>query len=276
MMAESNMETVAINSDSGDENQFEPPKKRSKVYKQKYNKSWEKDQKLKGWIAPLKKDPYKAFCTLCDKELVAGLSELRKHGDSKRHKEKAKAVTTTKPITEMVTTDRTVEQVKRAEMKIAAFVVEHNLAFQVTDHLSDLVSDIFHDSAIANKFRCKHTKTRNIIKHVLADHYQDELKQTLRNSKFSIIIDESTDISAKKQLALVVRFFSETENKVKSQFAKLIEVTNSDATTLTTTLLAYFEHNRIPIENIISIGIVSYCFSKLLFVINIYSLNLTR
>ena len=43
----------------------------------------------------------------------------------------------------MVTSYVKAEQVRRAEIKVAAFVVEHNLPFQLMDHLSDLVTDIF-------------------------------------------------------------------------------------------------------------------------------------
>ena len=210
------------NDDSCDER--EPPRKKSKVYKQKYNCQWEKDPQLKGWIAPVRNDPHKAFCKICGKELVAGLSELKKHHNSKKHQEKANAVKATRPITEMVTSNVTVEQVKIAEIKLAAFVVEHNLPFQVMDHLSDLVKEIFPDSNIACNFKSKHTKTRSIIKNVLAHRFRYELQDTLRKTMFSIIIDESTDVSSKKQLALVVRFFSNKENRVKSQFLKLIAV----------------------------------------------------
>ena len=52
-----------------------PPNKKSKVYKQKYNCLWEKDILLRTWIAPVRHDPYKAFCKVCGKELIAGLSE---------------------------------------------------------------------------------------------------------------------------------------------------------------------------------------------------------
>ena len=82
---------------------------------------------------------------------------------------------------------------------------------------------IFPDSTIAKSFKSKHTKTRSIVKHVLADQFQKEIMTTLKNTKFSIIIDESTDISAKKQMALVVRFYCERDDIVRSQFLKLIE-----------------------------------------------------
>lgn len=73
----------------------------------------------------------------------------------------------------------------------------------------------------------------------------------MRRTKFSIIIDETTDISTKKLLAVVVRFFSDRENRLKCQFLKLIETPHSDATSLFTTLITYFEKKKIPLLNII-------------------------
>ena len=119
------------------------------------------------------------------------------------------------------------------------------------DHLSDLVREAFPDSTIAQNFKSKHTKTRSIVKHVTAKQFRENITEILRHTKFSIIVDESTDSSTKKQLALVVRFYCNKDSKVRSQFLKLLEVTHSDATTLTTTLLSYFEKNNISIENII-------------------------
>ena len=206
---------------------------------------------MKGWLAPVRRNCYRAFCKVCDKELIAGLSELKKHQESKKHQSKEATVKKTRSIAEMVTTDTVSEQVKQAEIKMATFVVEHNLPFAVMDHLSDVVKDVFPDSNIASKFKSKHTKTRSIIKNVLAKQFRCDIIKTLRNIKFSIIINESTDISSKKQLAVVVRFFCHKELKVQSQFLCLIHVTQSDATTLTDVLTSYFERNGIPFQNII-------------------------
>lgn len=217
---------------SDDEEQL-PPAKKLKTYRQKYNCVWERDPTLKGWLGPVRSDPYKAFCKVCSKDMIAGLSELKKHQKTKKHRDKAAAVKTTRPITEMVVTDTLTEKVQRAEIKIATFVVEHHLPFQIMDHLSDLVTNIFPDSEVAKKFQCKHTKSRCIIKHVVGDHFRSLLVEKLRNTLFSIIIDESTDISSTKLLAIVVRFFCDKGKSVKSQFLKLLKVTKGDATTIT-------------------------------------------
>ena len=124
------------------------------------------------------------------------------------------------------------EKVKRAEVKMVTFLVEHHLPFQAMDHLSDLVTDIFPESEIAAQFHSRHTKTCAIVKHVLADHFRGGLYKQLRKTFFSIIIDETTDNCSKKLLAIVVRFFCTKERRVKSQFLKLLEVAKSDAATL--------------------------------------------
>ena len=73
---------------------------------------------------PSSADPCKAYCKLCEKELVAGLFELRKHQDSKKHRERESAVTIT-PITAMVVSDDISQKTKSAEIKMAAFFICH-------------------------------------------------------------------------------------------------------------------------------------------------------
>ncbi len=250
-MAESNGNAIREEETDDDEIIRPPPLKKQKVYKQKYNKKWEKDPQLKKWLSPVAKDPHKAFCKLCSKELSAGLSELKKHQNSKKHQENDSAISTSRCITEMVVSDTITQKVKMAEIKMAAFVVEHHLPFQAMDHLSDLVTSIFPDSETAQLFHSKHTKTRAIVKHVLADDFRETLLNTLRKTLFSIIIDETTDVSSKKLLALVVRYFCNKENRVKSQFLKLLQVTDSDATTLVACLVSYFSNQDIPLTNIV-------------------------
>ena len=228
----------------------QPPRKKCKSklrqsYKQKYSNRWEKIPELRDWLRP-GKDKYSASCKVCEKDLVAGLKDLKRHGQAAKHIQNAKAKRSTPTISTIFPGDDTKEDVKKAEIKIAAFIVEHNLSFQVMDHLSEVIKESFPDSKIAMEFSCKHTKTRSIVKNVIARKFRNQLQETLRQRKFSIIIDESTDISSTKQLAIVVRFFCDKDNKVKSKFLKLIEVSHGDATTLTTTILSVFHEMDIP------------------------------
>ena len=58
------------------------------------------------------------FCPVLLAELVAGLSEL---------KEGMLSVSKTRPLSQMLTQDCHSDQVEKAEIKVATFIVEHNL-----------------------------------------------------------------------------------------------------------------------------------------------------
>ena len=57
-------------------------------------------------------------------------------------------------------------------------------------------------------------------------------QQNFRTQKNSIIIDESTDISATKVLAVVVRYFDETKQDVTDSLLKTIIVENGTVLSL--------------------------------------------
>ena len=181
---------------------------------------------------------------------MAGLSELKKHASTKKHQESMLSVSKTRPLSQMLTQDRHSDRVKKAEIKVAAFIVEHNLPFRVMDHLSGLISVSFPDSRIAQEFCSKRTKTRSVIKDVMAKRFRDELHEALRCTKFSLIINETTDIASKKQLA-IVRFYCDREKRVRSVFFRLVEVTAADADHITAAVLGSFEKACIPTDDII-------------------------
>jgi len=49
------------------------------------------------------------------------------------------------------------------------------------------------------------------------------------DSMFSLLVDESTDISVKKQLGICIIFFSETRQSVVSTFLNILEIDNGTA-----------------------------------------------
>ena len=55
------------------------------------------------------------------------------------------------------------------------FLVEHNLPFAVTDHLSPLLRNIFSDSDIAKNYACARTKTASMINGAIAPFFQGTL-----------------------------------------------------------------------------------------------------
>ncbi|XP_076034712.1 uncharacterized protein LOC143021229 [Oratosquilla oratoria] len=60
------------------------PKKKAKIYPQKFRNAWMKMPNFKGWLKPGSAID-KAYCTMCQTELTAGKSELLKHMQAKKH-----------------------------------------------------------------------------------------------------------------------------------------------------------------------------------------------
>lgn len=56
--------------------------------KQTFVDSWLQDPNFKGWLSKTK-DPYKARCLCCRKDLVVGKSELERHRATPTHKKNA-------------------------------------------------------------------------------------------------------------------------------------------------------------------------------------------
>jgi large subunit ribosomal protein LP2 len=104
------------------------------------------------------------------------------------------------------------------------------------DHLSPLISETFHDSAIAKGFSCKRTKAAAITYNVLAESFKSTLRNDVNatgnenSQKFvSLIIDETTDKGTKKCMAIVIKYFCERLLKVNTRLLNLVPVDGETA-----------------------------------------------
>jgi hypothetical protein len=118
------------------------------------------------------------------------------------------------------------------------------------DHLVKLIGTVCHDSKIAKGLTCGRTKTTAIIQNMLGRERMDSLCAHLRGTKFSLIVDESTDRSTTKHLCLVVR--TVWNNNVSDHFLGLIKLSEANAVTLHNHIITLFNDKNIPYkENLI-------------------------
>lgn len=68
------------------------------------------------------------------------------------------------------------------------FLAEHNIALNITDHLDDLLKSIFHDSQICHNIKLKRTKATAVINNAIAPFTKNNLIDTLKTTKFSVMI----------------------------------------------------------------------------------------
>ena len=107
------------------------------------------------------------------------------------------------------------------------------------------------DSSIAKHLKCGKTKATDVTKTLLRSEGRDEIVKTISSQSFSIIIDETTAISTKKCLIIVVRYFDFSISRVKDKFLTLLEVDHVDAKALFNVLKTFFTSLNIDMKNII-------------------------
>lgn len=97
-------------------------------------------------MKPVTSDFYRARCIKCNIEFVAELGCLKRHLNSKYHVNATRATPRSSAVfmSKFAAFEPTIDtQVKTAEIKLAAFIAEHNISFSATDHLNDLLKEIF-------------------------------------------------------------------------------------------------------------------------------------
>lgn len=80
---------------------------------------------------------------------------------------------------------------------------------------------------------------------------REDLSEICRKQKFSIVIDESTDISVAQILAVMVRFLDETKFKVADALLDTVEVGDETGQGLYTTVKDLLHKRGIPLNNVI-------------------------
>ena len=98
------------------------------------------------------------------------------------------------------------------------------------------------------------TKATYLIQDGIAYYEKIDLVNILQNTKFSLLIDESTDISVSQVLAIVVRFFDETAQDVRDAFFESVTVQDGSARGLYDAVKQLLAQHSIPITNIIGFG----------------------
>jgi len=228
--------------------------------------SWELNPLFSSWLRQDKKSLSKAMCIICNTTLATELSSINRHLKSKKHVTNSLSVTKSSSIEQSFNPKITLlsENVKNAEIKLTTFIAEHNISFNSMDHFSDLIKNCFPDSEIAKNINLKRTKTTAIIKNVIGKCHKEYLIDCLKDAKFSILTDESTDISCIKQACVEVRYFNKDVGKIVNHFFELSSVfgpndynkafEGATGKNLYNSLIKGFTDNNIPSENVIGFG----------------------
>lgn len=211
---------------------------------------------LKDWLMPVERDNSKALCKFCKCELLAKLSDLKKHVNSQKHIKSSQPFSSARQTkldaSQYVSTQKLATS--EAEGWLSMAIAEHT-AFLAADHLSEGCKKVFNDSHAAKNMKLHRTKCRNIVVNILAPHFVESLQQDIGGARYSILIDESTDISVVKLLGVVVRYFSKQLQKIVCTYLGLVELEDGTASSIVSAIIKMLENVKLDPKKLIGVGV---------------------
>ena len=225
-------------------------------YTQKFREEWLKNSKYSKWLIRVEGDNTKAFCKMCHCSIRARLADIDSHCETKKHKAAAAPFSSERQTKITSTFEPVVVQSlerNRAEGSIALFVASH-CAIKSCDHLGEMCKNRFGDSNAAKQLQIHRTKCSALIKNVLGPHFVNDLKNDIGEGMFSLLVDESTDISVNKLLGVAIIYYSNTSNRIVSTFLKLAELEECNAAAIVNAIKKTLNEKSLDLGKLQGIG----------------------
>lgn len=188
-----------------------------------------------------------AFCKLCKVTIKAGKSELKKHSNGQKHKKKVEEFDNIQKSVPKIDNFVTLNtKVKNAEAALCSYIVENDLPISSIEPLVDLIKNLPEKNVI-DKIAVAKQKATNVIRSGLRPFFNEQLVEKLRTNFYSIYIDETTDVSVSKQLAIVVTYCENLQTQV--DVLDVVDCPDGSAISLYNNLIKCMEQNNVPFHN---------------------------
>ncbi|KAL0860507.1 hypothetical protein ABMA27_009881 [Loxostege sticticalis] len=215
-----------------------------KQFKKKFQQDWLKLPEFKAWLINGNRDD-NAICKVCNVIMKAGKSELKKHGGGKVHKKNMEAwLQTNQPSITTFVAENT--KLKNTEAAICSYIVENNLPISSVEPLIELIKSL-PEKAITSQISLAKQKATNVIRNGLRPFFNQKLISELNDHLFSVYIDETTDVSVKKQLAILVSYCHNFKTQV--DVIDVVDCPDGTAVGLYTQMINTLKENNVPLQN---------------------------
>ncbi|KAH0540277.1 hypothetical protein KQX54_015317 [Cotesia glomerata] len=228
------------------------------ISKIKYREEWQKEHLFKGWLckAPaslISSGRGEAYCKSCRVPLRAQKHDLTKHVKTQMHIKNMESLNVKKQATLLsIGTANVNESLKLAEIKLVLNNAAHG-SLKNIDHLCEMLKDIGKGSQLT-KLRLHRTKCSKIILNVIAPGMLKELLDDLGEESYSILLDESIDVSTMKYMAYCIRYYSKKQKKIVTDFLGFNEVNEATAEKLFSDFEKFMNGLGLNINNLVGLG----------------------
>lgn len=129
-------------------------------------------------------------------------------------------------------------------------MAEHGILFSQVNHLLPVIK-MFPECHTAQKMTINTTKAAYTMQDGTVWEESCHISKVCQESKISIVIDESTDISVSQIQAVKVRFYDSKKCKVTDALLDIIEIDEASAEGLYKSVKNLLSDKHIPLTNII-------------------------
>ncbi len=145
------------------------------------------------------------------------------------------------------------DRVATAEAKVLGFVAEKSMTFSDVPDIIALSKSLAKDKAALDQLKMDRTTASYKMIHGLGKTFEDELVSELRETLFSLNMDECTSQTNIKVVTVLVSYYSLKNQKVMVKHLSSFSIEKCDSETLYNELVKMFDEMNLPWENLISI-----------------------
>ncbi|CAF4497738.1 unnamed protein product, partial [Rotaria sp. Silwood2] len=147
------------------------------------------------------------------------------------------------------------DQVTKAEILWSLKVAEKGLSYKLCDELNELFSSMFPDSSIVGNFSIQADKMSYVISHGLGPYFKKKLIDDVKKvDKFVLIFDEQTNNQNKKQLDMLLRYWSNEKQSVVNRFYKSVILGHAYAKTIRDIIIESFTTDGLNLNKLLMLG----------------------
>ncbi len=234
--------------------------------KTSFDDRWMTDTRFSTWIEKAD-NVYEAKCNLCKKTFAvdnSGIAQVLQHAGTQRHISLTSSLSTqprfsfssgtlsldSAGLRRVLSVE---DQVARAEILFLLRLIKHNHCFASNSDLVSTLRIAFNDPII-NNMTLGSTKTSYSICFGLGPHFHEELLNDMKNTWYSLLVDEATTEQNIKQLDMHVRYWSNTRDCISRRYFTSAFLGHARAQDMHDVILNALSADSIPLTKMLQLG----------------------
>ena len=236
--------------------------KPKQVYKSSFKAEWMNDYP----ITRANGNKHAFYCVPCKKTISCchqGLAGVQRNVQSGSHISLARALHDNRKVSNMfapANAESTLQEATtKAEVLHMNVIVQHNVPFLSSDHMTRLYPKMFPDSQSAKSFACGRTKTSCVLNDAMMPSLKDYLTSYMKDNLFSLVNDGSSDTGIQKMNAVCAHIFDvNRSNKMEIKLYDMCITSGEDcskAETLFNAIDSAFVTDELSWKQCVSVGL---------------------